>query len=84
VFVTAQQRGEKTCIAVRDTGMRLPADRLTMMFDDGPRSDGETRSDGLSLGLFIVRHAAGLLGHSVEISAAAGRGSCFTIVADAA
>jgi signal transduction histidine kinase len=43
-----------------------------------------TRSEGLGLGLFIVRRAADCVGHRVELRSAVGRGSCFTVVAEAA
>jgi K+-sensing histidine kinase KdpD len=34
-------------------------------------------SDGLGFGLFVVRRAADLLGHKIEVRSEAGRGSCF-------
>ena len=36
------------------------------------------------IGLYIVKRAAGLLGHQVEVRSTEGRGSCFTVVASAA
>ena len=42
------------------------------------------RSDGLGLGLFIVKRAANCLGHRIEVRSALYRGSCFAILAQAA
>lgn len=42
------------------------------------------RSDGLGLGLFIVKRAANCLGHRIEVRSAPNRGSCFAILAQAA
>jgi sensor histidine kinase regulating citrate/malate metabolism len=70
-------------IEVRDTGVGIRPNALSAIFRAFQRVD-ESRPDGLGLGLFIVKHAADLLGHRVEVRSTEGRGSCFTVVADAA
>src|SRR6266851_3542917 len=82
VFVASRPVGSQLRIAVRDTGVGIPAKALATIFTAFQRAD-ESRTEGLGLGLFIVRHAADLLGHRVEVRSAKGRGSCFTIVANA-
>jgi signal transduction histidine kinase len=83
VFVTSRRCGAELRIEVRDTGVGIRANMLSMIFRAFHRAD-ESRPDGLGLGLFIVKHAADLLGHRIEVRSAEGRGSCFTIVATAA
>jgi two-component system phosphate regulon sensor histidine kinase PhoR len=83
VFVTCRRCGPELRIQVRDTGVGIPAIALSTIFRAFQRAD-ETRTDGLGLGLFIVKHAADLLGHRVEVRSAERRGSCFTVVANAA
>jgi signal transduction histidine kinase len=39
--------------------------------------------DGLGLGLFIVKYAADLLGHRVQVRSAEGIGSTFAIITNA-
>ena len=82
VFVGSHRLGSELRIDVRDTGVGIPANALSMIFRAFQRAD-ESRTDGLGLGLFIVKRAADLLGHSVEVRSAEGRGSCFTIVTEA-
>ena len=82
VFVSSRRCGAELRIEVRDTGVGIRANTLSTIFRAFQRAD-ESRTDGLGLGLFIVKHAADLLGHRVEIRSAEGRGSCFTIVANA-
>ena len=83
VFVTSRRLASELRIEVRDTGVGIRASALSMIFDAFQRAD-ESRTDGLGLGLFIVKHAADLLGHRVEVHSVEGRGSCFTIVTSAA
>ena len=83
VWVTCRRCGPELRISVRDTGVGIRAGVLSVIFRAFQRAD-ESRTDGLGLGLFIVKHAADLLGHRVEVRSVEGRGSCFTVVADAA
>jgi two-component system phosphate regulon sensor histidine kinase PhoR len=82
VFVTSRRCGSELRIEVRDTGVGIRANALSAIFRAFQRAD-QSRTDGLGLGLFIVKHAADLLGHRVEVRSAEGRGSCFTVVASA-
>jgi two-component system phosphate regulon sensor histidine kinase PhoR len=82
VFVTSRRCGPELRIEVRDTGVGIRANALLTIFRAFRRAD-ESRIDGLGLGLLIVKHAADLLGHRVEVRSAEGRGSCFTVVANA-
>jgi two-component system phosphate regulon sensor histidine kinase PhoR len=83
VFVTSRRCSAELRIEVRDTGVGIRASALSTIFRAFQRAD-DSRPDGLGLGLFIVKHAADLLGHRIEVRSAEGRGSCFTVVADAA
>jgi two-component system phosphate regulon sensor histidine kinase PhoR len=82
VFVTSRRCGAELRIAVRDTGVGIRASALSTIFRAFQRAD-ESRPDGLGLGLFIVKHAADLLGHRVEVRSTEDQGSCFTVVASA-
>ena len=79
--VASRPFGSELRITVRDTGMGIAANVFPRIFDAFARAD-ESRADGLGLGLWIVKHAAELLQHRVEVRSTEGRGSCFTIVAD--
>jgi two-component system phosphate regulon sensor histidine kinase PhoR len=79
VFVTSRRCGAELRIAVRDTGVGIRASALSTIFRAFQRAD-ESRPDGLGLGLFIVKHAADLLGHRVEVRSVENQGSCFTVV----
>jgi signal transduction histidine kinase len=83
VFVTSRRCGAVLRIEVRDTGIGIRANALSTIFRAFQRAD-ESRPDGLGLGLFIVKRAADLLGHRIEVQSTEGRGSCFAIVANSA
>jgi signal transduction histidine kinase len=83
VFVTSRRCGTELRIEVRDTGAGIRASALSTIFRAFQRAD-DSRPDGLGLGLFIVKHAADLLGHRVEVRSTEGRGSRFTVLANAA
>src|ERR1700676_4702481 len=82
VFVTSRRCGPELRIEVRDTGVGIHATALATIFRAFRRAD-QTRTDGLGLALFIVKHSADLLGHRIEVRSVEGRGSSFTVVAKA-
>jgi len=83
VSIACQRRGPDLSIEVRDTGVGIRTSALSMIFDAFERTD-ESRIDGLGLGLFIVKRAADLIGHRIEVRSVEGQGSCFTVVGRAA
>jgi two-component system phosphate regulon sensor histidine kinase PhoR len=83
VLVGSRRCASELRIQVRDTGVGIRAGALSAIFRAFQRVDG-SRPDGLGLGLFIVKHAADLLGHRVEVHSVEGRGSCFTVVVNTA
>jgi signal transduction histidine kinase len=83
ILIGCRQRGSVVRIEVHDTGIGIPPDDLTRIFEAFHRVD-TTGSEGLGLGLFIVRRAVDLLGHHIDVRSTVGRGSCFAILANAA
>jgi two-component system, OmpR family, phosphate regulon sensor histidine kinase PhoR len=83
VLVGCRRRGALLKIEVHDTGIGIPPDKFSQVFEPFHRLDS-TRADGLGLGLFVVRRAVDLLGHSIEVRSRVGRGSCFSVLAPAA
>jgi two-component system, OmpR family, phosphate regulon sensor histidine kinase PhoR len=83
VLVGCRRRGAVLKIEVHDTGIGIPPDKLSQVFEAFHQLDS-TRTDGLGLGLFVVRRAVDLLGHGIEVRSTLGRGSCFSILAKAA
>jgi signal transduction histidine kinase len=83
VVVGCRRRGTLLKIEVHDNGIGIPPDKLSEIFEAFRRLDS-TRADGLGLGLFVVRRAVQLLGHEIEVRSEIGRGSCFSVLAEAA
>jgi two-component system, OmpR family, phosphate regulon sensor histidine kinase PhoR len=80
ILVGCRRHDLSVHIEVHDTGVGIPVEHLSRVFEAFHRLDS-TRSDGLGLGLFVVRRAADLLGHHVEVRSAVGCGSCFSVLA---
>jgi signal transduction histidine kinase len=64
---------------LRDNGVGISPERLARIFEAFERGDNSC-SDGLGLGLFIVKRAAELLDHRIEVRSAVGRGYCFALL----
>jgi len=81
--VTLRVHGEDGAVAleVRDSGIGIPPDQVTRIFERFYRVDrGRSRAEGgTGLGLAIVKHVAQLHGGSVEVASTPGEGSSFKV-----
>jgi signal transduction histidine kinase len=80
VLVGCRRSGQSVRIDVCDTGAGISEEQIPSIFEAFIRLDS-TRCDGLGIGLFIVRQAIGILGHRIDVSSVACRGSRFSILA---
>jgi CheY-like chemotaxis protein/anti-sigma regulatory factor (Ser/Thr protein kinase) len=81
VTIENQAAGADLRIAIQDTGVGIPEQDLSRIWQEfeqlhNPERD---RRQGLGLGLSIVRRLSTLLNHPVEVSSQTGRGSRFVV-----
>lgn len=80
ILIGCRHSGPQVRIDVLDTGTGISDAAMPRLFEALTRLE-PGRSDGLGIGLFIVRKAAELLGHRLDVSSARNRGSRFSIIA---
>jgi two-component system, OmpR family, phosphate regulon sensor histidine kinase PhoR len=83
ILVGCRRSGADILIDVCDTGIGIAPDQVPRIFEAFRRID-TTRADGLGIGLFVVRRAVDLLGHSISVTSTVRRGSRFSVRARAA
>jgi len=83
ILIGCRRKGREIRIDVYDTGIGIPEDQLPRIFQSFTRLAPE-RSNGLGIGLSIVRRALEVLGHRIEVRSVVGGGSLFSIYAPAA
>jgi len=83
VHISARANDSELQVDVADTGIGIPAEKLSIIFDKFQRitpTAGLTRPGvGLGLGLSISREFARLLGGDIKVSSELGKGSVFTL-----
>lgn len=73
--------GEWLVLAVSDTGIGIPEDKLEHVFEEFSQADASTTREygGTGLGLTISRRFCQMLGGDLTVASRAGEGSTFTI-----
>ncbi|HEX5394344.1 MAG TPA: PAS domain-containing protein [Rhodocyclaceae bacterium] len=81
VLVGCRRRDGKLWVEVWDTGIGIPDDKTTEIFEEFKQLDNDERSrgKGSGLGLAIVAKTAALLGLEIRVKSVLGRGSMFAV-----
>jgi signal transduction histidine kinase len=81
IRLKAEAANGSVAIAVADTGIGIPPDKLEMIFEEFEQVDASsTRArGGTGLGLAIARRLARLMGGDVGVRSVVGAGSTFTL-----
>ncbi|WP_029009817.1 hybrid sensor histidine kinase/response regulator [Azospirillum halopraeferens] len=82
VLFGVRRNGRTIRLEVWDTGIGIPDNQIDRIFQDfyqvaNPARD---RREGLGMGLSIARRLIAMLGGTMEVRSAPGRGSCFAVL----
>jgi signal transduction histidine kinase len=81
VELNCRIEGDQVRVSVIDTGMGIRSDKLEVIFKEFVRLDAsESGTEGLGLGLSIVKRYALLLGHRLAVTSTPGQGSRFSVL----
>lgn len=82
VSVYAENKETMCMIHVEDTGIGISAEQLPHIFDEFRQADQSLsrKHEGTGLGLAIAKKYAEMLGGSIQVESASGKGSKFTLL----
>lgn len=80
VCVTVEDTGKSARVMVEDTGIGIPQEVQSRVFERFYRVDKSHSAGGTGLGLSIVKHGAAYLGAKVTLESEEGKGSTFTLI----
>jgi two-component system heavy metal sensor histidine kinase CusS len=79
IDVSIENRGANFEVSVKDTGRGIAAEHLPRVFDRFYRADPSRSSEGVGLGLALVKSIMDLHGGSAQIASEPGRGTTVTL-----
>jgi len=79
IEITIANRGADSEVSVKDTGRGIAAEHLPHVFDRFYRADPSRSSEGVGLGLALVKSIMDLHGGSAQIASEPGRGTTVTL-----
>jgi PAS domain S-box-containing protein len=73
--------GDELELSVRDTGIGIPEDKLSLLFTRFQQLDSSStrRYSGTGLGLALVRELADAMGGTISVESTLGTGTCFRV-----
>ena len=80
VCMTVEDTGKSARVMVEDTGIGIPQEVQSRVFERFYRADKSHSAGGTGLGLSIVKHGAAYLGAKVTLESEEGKGSTFTLI----
>jgi signal transduction histidine kinase len=81
VRLFASEQAEGVAFGVEDTGVGIPAHRLSELFEPFRQLDEASSgaAEGTGLGLYLSRRLVEVMGGRIEVRSTVGVGSCFTV-----